>query len=149
VAAGICFECDSVVWGKKKRRRGACERVHMKGEGGSERGPYHGGRQRKVARRGPGHRARVAPLVCEHGRAAAVGDAVTQANMADERDRGEAGPGVSGGVQERVKGRETALQRGADTRAWAAQRRAARFKLGLNRNQNSNETKLISNSFIF
>jgi hypothetical protein len=96
----------------------------------------------------PGHRAREALLVREQGRAAAVGDAVTQANMADERDRGEEGPGVRGGVQERVKGRETELRRGADTRAWAAQRRAARFNLGLNRNQNSNETKLISNSFI-
>jgi hypothetical protein len=88
-------------------------------------------------------------LVREQGRAAAIGDAVTQANMADERDTGEAGPGVSGGVQEREKGRETGLQRGADTRASAAQRRAARFKLSLNQNQNSNETKLISNSFIF
>jgi hypothetical protein len=44
VAAGICFECGSVAWGKKKRRRGACGRVHVKGEGGNERGPYHGGR---------------------------------------------------------------------------------------------------------
>jgi hypothetical protein len=86
--------------------------------------------------------------VREQGRAAAVGDAVTQANMGDERDQGEAGPGVSSGVQERAKGRETGLQRGAVTWAWVAQRRAARFKLSLNQNQNSNETKLISNSFI-
>jgi hypothetical protein len=86
--------------------------------------------------------------VHEQGRAAAVGNVVTQANMADERDRGEAGPGVSSGVQERAKGRETGRQRGAVTRAWVAQHRAARFKLGLNQNQNSNEMKLISNSFI-
>jgi hypothetical protein len=86
--------------------------------------------------------------VREQGRAAAIGDVVTQANMADERDRGEAGPGVSSGVQERAKGRETGLRRGAIMRTWVVQRQAARFKLGLNRNQNSNEMKLISNSFI-
>jgi hypothetical protein len=40
----------------------------------------------------PSHRAQVAPLVQEQGRAAAIRDAVTQANMLDERDRGEAGP---------------------------------------------------------
>jgi hypothetical protein len=67
--------------------------------------------------------------------------------MADERDRGEAGPGVSGGVRERVKGRETEQRWGTDTWAWAAQRRAKRFNLCLNRNQNSNEMKLISNYF--
>jgi hypothetical protein len=66
------------------------------------------------------HRVRVAPLVREQGRAAAVGDAVTPANMADERDRGEAGPGVRSGVQERAKRRETGLWWGADTRAWVA-----------------------------
>jgi hypothetical protein len=64
----------------------------------------------------PGHRAQVAPLVHEQGRAAAVRDAVTQANMLDERDRGEADR-VNGGVQERAKGRETGRRRGANT--WA------------------------------
>jgi hypothetical protein len=96
----------------------------------------------------PGHRARVAPLPHEQGRAAALGEVVTRANVANERDRGEAGPGVNGGLQERAKGRETGWRWGADTWDWAAQLRAAWFKLGLNRNQNSNEMKLISNSFI-
>jgi hypothetical protein len=50
----------------------------------------------------PSQRARVAPLVHEQGRAAAVGDAVTQVNMADERDRGKAGPvSVVGCTRER------------------------------------------------
>jgi hypothetical protein len=61
--------------------------------------------------------------------------------------RGEAGPGVSDGVHERAKRREAGRRWGTDTWARAAQRWAARFKFGLNRNQNSNETKLISNSF--
>jgi hypothetical protein len=61
--------------------------------------------------------------------------------------RGEAGHGVSGGVHERAKRREAGWRWGTDTWARVAQRWAARFKLGLNRNQNSNETKLISNSF--
>jgi hypothetical protein len=52
----------------------------------------------------PGHRAQVAPLVHEQGRAAAVGDAVTQANMADERDRGEAGPVSAVGCRRERKG---------------------------------------------
>jgi hypothetical protein len=91
----------------------------------------------------PGHRARVALLSREQGRAVALGEAVTRANVANERDRGEAGLGVNGGVQERANGRETGWRSGANTWDWAAW-----FKLGLNRNQNSNETKLISNSFI-
>jgi hypothetical protein len=50
----------------------------------------------------PGHRARVAPLPHEQGRAVALGEVVMRANVANERDRGEAGPGVNGGVQERA-----------------------------------------------
>jgi hypothetical protein len=54
VAAGICFECGSVAWDKEKKRRGGgCGRVHVKGEGGSERGIYQGSRQRGADRRGP------------------------------------------------------------------------------------------------
>jgi hypothetical protein len=96
----------------------------------------------------PGHRERVAPLSREQGRALALGDAVTRANVANEQERGEAGPGLNGGVQERAKGRETGWRWGTDTWDWVAHRGAAWFKLGLNRNQNSNETKLISNSII-
>jgi hypothetical protein len=98
VAAVICFACGSVAWGKKKRRGGLRARPH-EGRRRERKGALS---WRSAARSGlqraPGHRARVAPLVHEHGRAAAVGDAVTQVNVADERDRGEAGPGVSGGV---------------------------------------------------
>jgi hypothetical protein len=96
---------------------------------------------RSLACSGPGRQARVALLPREQGRATAVGDAAMRANEADKRDRGEAGPGVSSGVG-REKGREAGRRQGAEMRA-----RAARFKLDLNRNQNSNETKLISNSF--
>jgi hypothetical protein len=74
-----------------------------------------------------------------------VGNAGEGTRAADAWDRGEARPGVSDGVREGAKEREAGWWRGADTRARAAQRRVARFKLGLNRNQNSNETKLISN----
>jgi hypothetical protein len=53
------------------------------------------------------------------------------------------------GREWRGERREVGRWRGINTRAQAAQRRAAWFKLGLNQNQNSNETKLISNSFKF
>jgi hypothetical protein len=69
--------------------------------------------------------------------------------MADLWDRGEAETGVSGGVRERAKRRVVGQRWGTDMRAWVAQHWAAWFKLGLNRNQNSNETKLISNFFKF
>jgi hypothetical protein len=150
VAVVICFECGSMARGKKKIRRGG-------GPAGTstwrEKEGVKGGPIMAVGSAGrlaaaPSHRGRVAPLLRKQGRAAIIGDAVTQANVADKRYRGEAGPGVSSGVWERAKGRETRRRRGADTWAWVAQHRAARFKLGLNRNQNSNETKLISNSFI-
>jgi hypothetical protein len=57
------------------------------------------------------------PLSCEQGRATALGDVVMRVNVAHERDRGEAGPGVSSGVWERVKVREVGRRQGADT--WA------------------------------
>jgi hypothetical protein len=41
-------------------------------------------------------------------------------NMADERDRGEAGPNVSDGVWERAKRREAGQWWGIDTRARVA-----------------------------
>jgi hypothetical protein len=63
----------------------------------------------------PGYRARVAPLPRAQGRVVALGEAVTRANVANERDRGKVGPGVNGGVQERAKGRETGWRWGADT----------------------------------
>jgi hypothetical protein len=129
--------------GKKKRRRGACGCVHVEGEGGSERVPSMAVGSMGWSAATPSHRARVALLSHEQGRAVALGKAVTQANVANEQDRGEAGPGVNGGMQERANGRETGWWWGADIWDWAAW-----FKLGLNRNQNSNETKLISNSFI-
>jgi hypothetical protein len=65
---------------------------------------------------------------------------------ANAQDRGEVGPCVRSGVQERAKRREVGRWQGADMQARAAQCRAAQFKLGLNRNQNSCETKLILNS---
>jgi hypothetical protein len=76
-----------------------------------------------------------------------IGDVGEGTRAADARDRGEVGPGVSGGERERVKRIEAGRRWGTNTRARAAQRRAAWFKLGLNRNENSNETKLISTSF--
>jgi hypothetical protein len=42
--------------------------------------------------------------VHEQGRTVAVGDAVTKANMADERDRGEAGPVSVVGCRRERKG---------------------------------------------
>jgi hypothetical protein len=38
---------------REEEKGGACGRVHVKGEGGSERGPYQGSRQRGAAHRGP------------------------------------------------------------------------------------------------
>jgi hypothetical protein len=116
VADDICFECGSVAWGKKKRRRGAYGCVHVEGGGGSERVPSMavGSVGRPAATLG--HRAHVALLSREQGRA-----------VANEQDRGEAGPGVNSGMQERANGRETGWRWGADTWDWAAW-----FKLGLN-----------------
>jgi hypothetical protein len=46
----------------------------------------------------------MAQLPREQGRAATVGDVATRVNVADELDRGEAGPGGSGrGVREKER----------------------------------------------
>jgi hypothetical protein len=51
----LAFVLNAAQWRGTKRRGegGACGRVHVKGEGGSERGPYQGSRQRGAAHRGP------------------------------------------------------------------------------------------------
>jgi hypothetical protein len=68
----------------------------------------------------PGRQVWVAPLPHKQGRMVAVGEKVTWVNVSVEQDQGEAGPGVSSGLQERAKGRETGRWWGTDTRAWAA-----------------------------
>jgi hypothetical protein len=83
----------------------------------------------------PSHRAQALPLPRKLGRAVGMDDADEGTRVADARDWGEAGPSVSGGVRGRTKRREAWRWRVVDTRARAAQRRAVRFKLGLNRNQ--------------
>jgi hypothetical protein len=94
----------------------------------------------------PGHRAWAAPLPREQGNVTAMGDAVTWANTADKRDQGEAGSGVCGGVRESEgeRGRAAEGRRhtgpGSTALGGAVQ---TRFEL----NPNSNETKMISNSF--
>jgi hypothetical protein len=139
---GVCFEGGSVARGREEKGgRGVGVGASAWRREKEERGGWCGVHQRTAASSSPGRQARVALLPREQGRVAAVGDAAMRANEADKQDRGEAGPGVSSGVG-REKGREAGRRQGADMRA-----RAARFKLDLNRNQNSNETKLISNSF--
>jgi hypothetical protein len=146
--------------GKKRKGRGACGRVHVDGEGGRERGPWRGVGSAGRLAAAPGRRAQAAPLPREQGRATCLGDmggCRCRANRggqhawatraADARDWGEERPGDSGVVRERAKKTEAGQRRGSDMRARAAQRLAAQFKLGLSRNQNSNEIKLISNSF--
>jgi hypothetical protein len=123
-------------------------------------GPGVASAARGVWQRPPSRRAQAAPLPRKQGRATCLGDmggCRCRANRggqhawatraADARDWGEERPGDSGVVRERAKKTEAGQRRGSDTRARAAQRLAARFKLCLSRNQNSNEIKLISNSF--
>jgi hypothetical protein len=74
VADDICFECGSVAWGKKKRRRGAYGCVHVEGEGGSERVPSMAVGSVGQPAVTPGHRAHVALLSHEQGRAVAMGE---------------------------------------------------------------------------
>jgi hypothetical protein len=82
--------------GKGGGRRG---RVHVEEEK-KEMGAYCGSRQRGAAGNAPNQRAWAAPLPREQSWATSVDDEATRVNRADERDRGDTGPGVSGGVPE-------------------------------------------------
>jgi hypothetical protein len=103
-------------WRGAEREQGLYDCTWRKKEG-PKRGPWHGGHSAGWSAAVHGRMACAAPLLGEQGRAAAVGDVATWVNVANERDRGEVGPDVSGGVQERVKRKEAGQQWGADT--WA------------------------------
>jgi hypothetical protein len=120
--------------GQRGKSGGRCGRVRVDvGVGGEEVLAW-----RSAA--APGRRARAVPLPREQGR---VADAATRANVADEWDRGEAGPGGSGRVRGRRRESEAGRLWGADTRPRAAQCRAARFKPDFKQILNSN----VSNKF--
>jgi hypothetical protein len=73
---------------------------------------------------------------------------VTWANMADERDRGEVGPGVSGGVRE-SEGERGMAAVGCRQVGLGGMAPGGIVQTRFEPNPNSNETKLILNSFKF
>jgi hypothetical protein len=67
--------------------------------------------------------------------------------VADARDQGEAGPGVSGGVQERAKRREAGWRQGANMRAQAAQCQPRVIQTRFETKSDFKRFKQISNCF--
>jgi hypothetical protein len=94
----------------------------------------------------PNHRAWAAPLPREQGRAAGIGDTGEGMRVADTRDRCEAGPGVNGGVRESEGERDRAMVGHRHTGPGGTARGGV-VQTRYEPDRNSNETKMILNSF--